>query len=411
MTPRIETDFCVVGGGPAGLTLALLLVRSGTRVVLLERSPSLDRKFRGEILQPSGMVLLDRLGVLGRARARGSHEHDRFQLVDRGRVLIDGDYRKLPGPFNHLLGIPQRHVLEELLAACLDHDGFTYLPGAKATELVRQGGRVTGVVARAPGRAAVSAHCVIGADGRYSKVRRLAGIPARRLDAFGQDVLWFKLPAGGDLPRTVQVFRARGNPVLVHASVPGHVQLGWTLPHGGYQAIAKQGVAAVKARIRAAVPPYADLVEHEIHGLGDLALLDVFAGYAESWVQDGLVLLGDSAHTHSPIGAQGINLAIQDAVALHPVLIESLRERDASACLLGRFEAQRRPEIRRIMKLQVTQSRMMLSAGWLASAVRPKAAALVSRTPVYARFLERIAFGDRTIDVADHLFVSRPPAA
>ncbi|KOG85634.1 hypothetical protein ADK38_35580, partial [Streptomyces varsoviensis] len=59
-----RADVCVVGAGPAGLTLALLMVRSGARVTVLERSPSLDRAYRGEILQPGGQRLLDSLGVL-----------------------------------------------------------------------------------------------------------------------------------------------------------------------------------------------------------------------------------------------------------------------------------------------------------------------------------------------------------
>ncbi|MGH9071397.1 MAG: FAD-dependent monooxygenase [Acidimicrobiales bacterium] len=55
----------------------------------------------------------------------------------------------------------------------------------------------------------------------------------------------------------------------------------------------------------------------------DLTLLDVFSGSAYSWVRDGLMLIGDSAHTHSPMGARGINLALQDAARLHPYVVHS----------------------------------------------------------------------------------------
>jgi monooxygenase len=410
----IETDFCIVGGGPAGLTLALLLLRSGARVAVVERSRSLDREFRGDILQPGGMRLLADLGVLAAARERGSHEHDGFVLSDRGRVLMDADYRRLPGPYNCLLSLPQRHLLEALLDQCAGFDTFTELRGSRVAELVREGAgggaeaRVRGVVTDGHadgGGHCVLAHCVIGADGRYSKLRQLAGIDAGRLDVFDQDVLWFKLPAdGGELPRTVQLFREGGNPALAYASVPDAIQCGWTLPHGGYRELAAAGVAGIKERLRAAIPPYAQLIDSEIRGLKDLTLLDVFAGCAGSWVADGLVLIGDAAHTHSPIGAQGINLAIQDAVGLHPVLLASLRERDASATFLGRFAARRRPDIDRIMKIQRVQSKAMLSAGGAAARLRPVLARVVSHTPIYRKVLDTLAFGNKRIAVAADLF-------
>ncbi|WP_248958979.1 FAD-dependent monooxygenase [Sphaerisporangium perillae] len=405
----IQTDFCVVGGGPAGLTLALTLLRSGTRVTLIERSSSFDREYRGEILQPGGMAVLDALGVLAGARERGCHEHDGFQLVDRGRVLLDGDYRRLPGPYNCLLSIPQRHLLQELLDRCLAFEEFTYLGGSRVTGLLEEAGAVRGALCEGRGeRHAVLAHCVVGADGRYSKVRRLAGIGYTRLDVFDQDVLWFKLPAGDRAPRVVRVFLAGGNPVLTYASVPDGVQVGWTLPHKGYGSIAAEGVDHVKEQICAAIPEYTGLVRSHIGALSDLTLLDVFAGSAERWVRDGLVLIGDSAHTHSPIGAQGINLAVQDAVALHPILLASLRNRDASAAFLGAFTAGRRPPIDSMTRIQRAQSRVMLSTGGFVSVVRPVLAGLVSRSPVYRLMLRKIAYGDPAIRISSELFAPGP---
>ncbi|MFD7107030.1 FAD-dependent monooxygenase [Streptomyces celluloflavus] len=404
---ELRADFCIVGGGPAGLTLALLLLRSGASVTVLERSRSLDREYRGEILQPGGSALLDALGVLEGARERGGHEHTGFEFADRGRVLLDADYRRLPGPYNHLLSLPQRHLLEELLKKCGEFDSFTYLPGCRVGELLRDDRQtVCGVVAGGGARV-VRAHCVVGADGRYSKVRALAGLAARRQEAFERDVLWFKLPAAGAERPRVRISRAGGNPVLVYRSFPDSVQVGWTLPHGGYRAVTDRGIGHARDEITRAVPEYADLVAEHLTSLSDMSLLDVFTQEAVDWATDGLVLIGDAAHTHGPIGAQGINLAVQDAVVLHPVLMTSLRTGDAGAEVLNRFVRARRPAVRKVMRFQALQSKAMLSQHPVAARVRPRIAGLVSRTPMYRSILRHVAYGDPGVALADELFVHR----
>jgi 6-methylpretetramide 4-monooxygenase len=403
----VRSDFCVVGAGPAGLTLALLLLRSGSTVAVVERSSSFDRNYRGEILQPGAMTLLDELGVLAPARARGGYPLSRFQLVERGKVLMDVDYRQLPEPFNFLLSIPQRHVLEALFDACQAYPGFSYLAGRSVNGLVRGDGRIAGVSCGGDDAVSVHAHCVVAADGRYSKTRRLAGIGYRRLEVFDHDVLWFTIPRRHREVHDVRVFRDSGNPVLIYDSYPDGIQLGWTLPHGGYRALSAAGFDHVKAEIMKAVPPYAADVDEVVHSLTDLTLLDVFSGFAQEWVADGLVLIGDSAHTHSPIGAQGVNLAIQDAVLVHPVLIESLRSGDASAAALSSWVPARRADIDAVVRLQIRQSGAMLGhGGKVANAVRPVLAKVLSKTPVFGRILNQIAFGSRPIRISSELFTA-----
>ncbi|MGA5305641.1 FAD-dependent oxidoreductase [Nucisporomicrobium flavum] len=406
-----ETDVCVVGGGPAGMTLALLLARSGIHVTVVERSPTLNREYRGEILQPGGIRVLDELGALDGARARGSFPLARFRLVEHGRDLMCFEYGRLPGPHNYLLSLPQAHLLAELRDRCAEYPHFKYIVG-RVNELVERDGVVRGVrtADRDGASYTVSARCVVGADGRHSQVRRLAGIPDGRLDIFDQDVAWFRLPNEKPLGE-VTVNRAGGNPVLAYDSHPGHAQLGWTLPKGAWRELASAGIGEIRDRVRQAVPRFADRVDGSLRSLADVSLLDVFGACAPRWYSDSLVLIGDAAHTHGPLGAQGINVALQDAVVLHPILVAALRDGDTSAARLAEFDRRRRPDVQAILKFQAIQSKVMLSSGGVAAFVRPKLARVMMRTPIGAKFTRQVAFGNPSVRIAGDLFTASRKAS
>jgi monooxygenase len=406
---RMETDYCIIGAGPAGLTLALLLVRSGRQVVLVERSRSLEREYRGEILQPGALSILDELDVLPGARSRGCYELPHFQLIEDDRVLMDIDYTRLKSPYNYLLSLPQGHLLEELLAKCSAFGNFRYLPGTSAVELLREGETITGLRThgRETGEQVIRADWVVGADGRYSKARRLADIPYRRLDVFEHDVVWFKVPMPDDEMQTaVRVFRGGGNPMLAYHSFPGSLQFGWTAPHHQYRAIAEQGLDRLREQLCAAIPRYAPLIQESVTTMDSLTFLDVFGGLADEWVRDGLVLIGDSAHTHPPIGAQGINLAIQDAVLVHPALMQARKRPGGTSEPLLQFESGRRVDVRRVLKLQERQARGLLSQTRLGAVVRPRVAPLFARTPLADKITRLLAFGPAHVELQSEWFVA-----
>ncbi|WP_327286136.1 MULTISPECIES: FAD-dependent monooxygenase [unclassified Streptomyces] len=409
----IDTDVCVIGAGPAGLALTLMLLRSGVRVTLVERSTAFHRDFHGEILQPGGQRILDELGVLAGAAAHGAACLGGFQVLERERVLLDIDYGRLPAPYDHLLALPQPHLLRELLAACRRLPGFTLLEGHRIAALRqrRPDGPCTGAVVNGPDRVPVTvrAQVVVGADGRFSKTRALAGIDAGRVESFAHDVVWFALHAPGRATGRVRVHRTAGSALLVHDTHPDRLRIGWTLPHGGWRGAVRRGIEDIRRELAEALPPFADLVHEQITAMADLTLLDVFASHAAQWVRDGLVLLGDSAHTHGPIGAQGINLALQDAAALHPVLVSALSDGEPTARRLAAYRDRRAPAAAAVHRMQVMQARTMFGGGGpAADFLRARAAALVTRTPIGAKITRKVAHGHDPAGVRTDLFTPLP---
>ncbi|MFE9683980.1 FAD-dependent monooxygenase [Streptomyces sp. NPDC006285] len=404
-----RADVCVVGAGPAGLALTLMLLRSGVGVTLVERSTGLRRDFYGEILQPGGQRVLDELGVLAAARARGARELGGFQVLQDERVLLDIDYRRLTPPYDCLLALPQRHLLDELLTACRALPGFTFLEGHRVCALVREDERITGVVARRHdgGTTTVRAGVVVGADGRHSRTRMLARIDAGRREVFDQDVAWFSLPAPGRATGAVRVHRTGHGALLVHDAHPDRLRVGWTLPHRTWNLVAVRGIDDIRQELAAMLPGFADLIHEHLRTLSDLTLLDVFAAQADRWVDDGLLLVGDSAHTHGPIGAQGINLALQDAAAAHPVLLDAVRAGDASRTRLLPYERRRRPAAATVHRIQRVQARALLGrSGPVVTRLRSRAAAVVTRSRVGERITHRIAHGPDPATVRTDLFTA-----
>ncbi|MFB8392642.1 FAD-dependent monooxygenase [Streptomyces yangpuensis] len=404
-----ETDVCIVGAGPAGLALALMLLRSGIRVALVERSTALHRAFHGEILQPGGQRILDELGVLGSARARGAAQLAGFQVLERDRVLLDIDYSRLPAPYGSLLALPQPHLLTELLSACRELPGFTLLEGHRVAALLerRPGSPCTGLIANGPDRAPLTVHArvVVGADGRFSKTRALAGIAPGRSESFAHDVVWFSLHAPGRATGRVRVHRAAGGAILVHDTHPDRLRIGWTLPHGSWRRAVRRGIDDIRAELAVVLPQFEDLLHQQVRSMADLNLLDVFASQAREWVRDGLVLIGDAAHTHGPIGAQGINLALQDAAALHPVLVDALAAGQPTRERLAPYARLRAPAAAAVHRMQRMQAKAMFGGGGpLADHLRARAATVVTRTRLGAKITRKVAYGSGPAGVRQDLF-------
>ncbi|MCX5151557.1 FAD-dependent monooxygenase [Streptomyces sp. NBC_00320] len=412
MGEELDTDVCVIGAGPAGLALTLMLLRSGIRVTLVERSTGFHRDFHGELLQPGGQRVLDELGTLAGAAARGAAILRGVQILEREQVLLDIDYGRLPAPYDHLLALPQRHVLQELLAACHGLPGFTALEGHRIAALLekRPGSPCEGAVVHGPDRTPVTvrAAVVVGADGRFSKTRALAGIDAGRCTSFARDVVRFSLHAKCRATGRVRVHRGPDSAVLVHDTHPDRISVVWALPHGGARA-AGRGIGDIRRELAGILPQYADLLHAQLGSMADLTVLDVSASHAREWVRDGLVLLGDSAHTHGPIGAQGIDLALQDAAALHPVLVAALHAGEPTAQRLAAYQERRAPAASAVHRMQVVQTRAMFGGGPPAAALlRARAAGIVTRTPIGAKITRRFAHGHDPAGVRTDLFTVLP---
>jgi 2-polyprenyl-6-methoxyphenol hydroxylase-like FAD-dependent oxidoreductase len=364
----------VVGAGPAGAALAWLLADRGLSVTLVERQRDFAREFRGEVLMPSGTDALEQMGLGKVLAAVPSWRPRRVTVYLNREPVVDAPIDDLALFRGHPpLAVSQPDLLEGIVAEAARRPGFRLLRGGTARELLREGGRATGVrVHTDAGHEDLHSALVVGADGRASIVRRQGGFTARQT-APPMDIVWCKLPAPAGFDGA-RAYAGRGHLLLAYRTFGNQIQIGWAIMKGSFGELRRRGVAQWVEEMAAHVTP--DLAAHLREHAGAIRhpfLLDVVADRVAHWSAPGLLLLGDAAHTLSPVGAQGLNLALRDAIVAANHLVPALRAGGDAAALdaaSAGIEAERTHEIRTIQDMQSVGPRVALTVRWWGEPVR-----------------------------------------
>ena len=392
----------LIGAGPAGAALAWLLARRGQAVTLVERHVDFAREFRGEVLLPGGLEALHQMGLWDEVQRVPQVVFDHVELYVDGRRRARFD---LQGPgFGRFTPrwVSQPALLEMLVAQAARFPGFRLERGTVARALCERGDRIEGVRVLGPdGERELAADLVIGADGRSSAMRRRGGL-RDRVDPTPMDVVWCKLPPPDPRwgARTARGYLGGGH-LLIAAPVPdGRLQLGWVIRKGSFGELRARGMPACLEEMARHGSP--DLAAHLRRHAGDAVepfLLSTVLDHVERWSRPGLLLIGDAAHTMSPVGAQGLNLALRDAIVAANRLLPVLRAGAAPAALdeaARAIEAERRPEIERIQRLQGRAPQLVLARAWwarLALRLLPLLATGAARAGLPVRTAREFLFG------------------
>jgi 2-polyprenyl-6-methoxyphenol hydroxylase-like FAD-dependent oxidoreductase len=364
----------IVGAGPAGAALSYLLVRRGITVTLLEQHHDFARVFRGEGFQPSGIAALRQMGLGVQLEQLPSTMVSELHIWHRDRKLASLQLAENQ-PDNSPRIISQPALLEMLTLEAGRYPSFRLVRGAAVRELIAKEGRFVAVEADVNGaRQTFSSNLIVGADGRDSIVRRKSGL---HLDRIPQsfDFVWCYIPRPEWWPQgRSELFLSNQGGVIVLPSYSGQLQLGLNIGKGEYKELRAAGQTAwfdaIKDQVRTDLARHIDEIRNQIK---PPTLLNVVCDYLTDWTAPGLLLIGDAAHPMSPVGGQGVNVALRDTLVaanhLVPVLTRESSAQEVDAACTS-IQQERASEVLAIQKLQTVHAKTLLLRGWKARAMR-----------------------------------------
>ena len=366
-----------MGAGPTGLMLACELALGGCGVQLLEQRAATPNITRAFAVHARTLELLDARGLADDLMPRGVPVYD---ITPPGGATID--LAELPGRYAMLLIVPQSGT-EQVLAARADQLGVPVTRGAHVVGLTQD---ADGVTVDCADGTSVRARYVVGCDGAHSSVRRLAGI-----DFVGKQYETHILLAD------VRLGTAPSETLTGVANERGVVLL---IPFGDgwFRAIAWD-------RLREQAPLTEPVSVDEIrssfrriadgdYGMSDMRWSSRFLSerrQARHYRAGRVFLAGDAAHVHSPLGGQGMNTGIGDAMNLGWKLSAAVAD-SAPPWLLDSYEAERHPVGASVLRLTDAFNQLVLSRSrWQRAAQRAVVGAL-TRIPPTKRFMaERLS--------------------
>jgi 2-polyprenyl-6-methoxyphenol hydroxylase-like FAD-dependent oxidoreductase len=332
-----DTDVLIVGAGPSGLTLAASLVKKGVTTTVVDRQPAGANTSRAAVVNARTLEVLDDLDVARRLVKEGI-QAPRFSIRDRARTLIPIDFSELPTDYPYSLMVPQSTTEKLLLDRLVELGGSVIRP--KTLTSITQD--ADGVTATFDDGDVIRARYAVGADGIHSTVRDQAGIGFEG-GVYGESFTLADVRLSGEAPvDEVILFWAKAGLTVV-APLPGDI----------FRIVAP--VADAPEEPSAAF--IQQILDHRGSGPGRMVVTDVIWGsrfrihhrVADTYRAGRLLLSGDAAHVHSPAGGQGMNLGIQDAVALADALARVLAGEPNS--VLDDYSEARRPIAQQVVEM------------------------------------------------------------
>jgi 3-(3-hydroxy-phenyl)propionate hydroxylase len=341
-----EHAVVIAGGGPTGLMLAGELALAGVDVAIVERRASQDLPgSRAGGLHARTIEVFDQRGIADRFLAEGQ----KAQVAGFGATRLD--ISDFPTRHNYGLALWQKHI-ERILAGWVGELPVTFYRGREVTGFTQDD---TGVDVHVSDGQRLRAQYLVGCDGGRSVVRKAAGI-----DFPGWDPTTSALLAEAEMAEEPEL-GIRRTPTGTHAigKVEYEIKDGQVVYGKG----GTVGVMITEPHIGTSDPTLRDISEgliavygtdYGIHSPTWITRFTDATRQAAAYRKGRVLLAGDAAHVHSPVGGQGLNTGVQDAVNLGWKLAQVVNQTSPDS-LLDTYHAERHPVAARVLRNTMAQ--------------------------------------------------------
>lgn len=390
------SDVVVVGAGPTGLMLAAELALGGAEVRLLEERTDMPNITRAFAVHARTLELLDARGMADELMKRGKPV---YEIAPPGGATIN--LRELPSRFAVLLIAPQSGT-EQVLQTRVDELGVPVTRGAEVVGLAQDG---DGVTLQCADGTSIRGRYVVGCDGAHSTIRRLVGI-----DFVGKQYETHILLADVQLTRAPQetltgVTNERGAVLLIPFGDSWFRAIAWDRLRE--QAPLKEPVTLEEIRNSF------QRIASEDFGMTEMRWSSRFLSerkQAQRYRAGRVFIAGDAAHVHSPLGGQGMNTGIGDAMNLGWKLAADVGG-TAPGWLLDSYEGERIPVGAGVLRLTDAFNQLVLGRSRAQRLVQSLAIGAITRIPAGRRFmaarLSQIGIEYPSLSRGDHRMVGK----
>ena len=380
----------IIGAGPAGACLSLILSQRDIPVTLIERRKNFDREFRGEMLMPSGLEALSQLGIDKKLTQVSSYSPRHIQFFLNKKQILEISLKDAFGEKSPK-AISQVGLLETLVGECQQYPCFKFYRGASVKSLIKKDSRFIGAHVLLDGgeKKEIYADLVIGADGRNSIVRKYCALNAYEYNT-PMDIVWCKLPKPEDW-HGASFYAGQGNLLVAYQTWDDHLQMAWVILKNQFKDLREQGIDAwVELMADHVDPVFGQHLRQNKSFISNQFFLNSVSDCVEKWSVPGAMVIGDAAHTMSPVGGQGLNIAMRDAIVSANYLVpvfkkDTLNLKDLDEAIM-QIEVDRMKEVKPIQYKQSIAPKIMLNQSLLGSLAR-RAIALLIKLPFVARIV------------------------
>jgi 2-polyprenyl-6-methoxyphenol hydroxylase-like FAD-dependent oxidoreductase len=321
MNQIIEQDYdaCICGGGIAGLVTAYALGKSGRKILLVEKNAAFNPN-GADVLKPSGIDVLEKLGLFKDLLDNGAIIRDKVLIYYGGELVSDMDYKN-EHTRKYFMLIPYINVLNMMLNAISKikniHIMFnTELTSAKIDECT---GNVNQILLNE--KVVVRAKVYIAADGIFSRLRSILAVPTN-MERYSQQLYFAQFPIVESVRSFNRLYVDKDHMLAYFYPVGKDYfrsVIGMSKETGDYHFRQGQSVESLRNRLSGFVTASDDALE-AITSVEKFVTFPLCKMNLEKYYTGNVVFIGNSAHSIHPITGQGMNLAIEDAGALSPLL-------------------------------------------------------------------------------------------